>query len=434
MATRASAEVTVTDRTDATAVRAWYRTQVSSVAPSAPNTSSASATPSGWTLAEPTVSGSADLSNYVWRCEQLVWGDGTCDWGPVTLSSSYEAAKVAYNEAQAAKATATSFITELGDGVMVHPDGDATTGWSIRDALELLKGGVSMLRAWVDGQIVKMRIGLADLGHVTLESDGMYVWRGGEIVAGMQRKEEDDEAELFVGNGAGETVGWVGSIWFEHPTTGTCGPVWALCGDYPRDNDHYELYETDCPTGCTNAMGCAPTARFGTYDRRRNVTLPFTGLVADEGYYLNGDDGTPRLVVYVAHLGSSSERIGLSNDSYVVSRWDDASEYDEISVWGRIGSAQGLSDVSSASKYAGRRFRDDYWLSPQSYTLPLDGLRFSVGPRSLDMRVFDRPFYPTFVYSAFPTYNGAKDETQLPVTPCFVLDLSDGAYYFCDGS
>ena len=45
-----------------------------------------------------------------------------------------------------------------------------------------------------------------------------------------------------------------------------------------------------------------------------------------------------------------------------------------------------------------------------------------------------RTCYPCFVYSAFPTDSSSnKDESQLPVTPCFVLDTSDMAFYFCDG-
>ena len=169
MATKASAEVTVTDRTDATAIRAWYHAQTSAVAPSAPTTTDATATPSGWTLAEPTISSASDLSKYVYRCEQLVWGDGTCDWGTVTLSASYEAAKVAYNEAQTAKTTATRYINELVDGIMVHPYGDITTGWSIRDALELIKSGISVFRVWLEGGLAKVRIGESDKSHVELD-------------------------------------------------------------------------------------------------------------------------------------------------------------------------------------------------------------------------------------------------------------------------
>ena len=53
----------------------------------------------------------------------------------------------------------------------------------------------------------------------------------------------------------------------------------------------------------------------------------------------------------------------------------------------------------------------------------------------MQMKIAGRTAYPTFVYSAFPTdANSAKDESQLPVTPCFVLDASDGAFYFCDGT
>lgn len=177
MATKVSAEVTVTDQTDATAIRAWFHAQTSSVTPSAPTTTDATATPSGWTLAEPTVSSASDLSKYVYRCEQLVWGDGTCDWGTVTMSASYEAAKVAYNEALAAKRVATDYITESQDGIMVHPEGDSTTGWSIRDAIELLRSGTSMLWAGLVSNSARLRLGLANAAHVIVGSSGMEVFR-----------------------------------------------------------------------------------------------------------------------------------------------------------------------------------------------------------------------------------------------------------------
>lgn len=187
MAIKAKAEATIFDQTDATAIRSWYHAQTSTTTPSAPTTTTASDTPSGWTLAEPTISGASDLSKYVYRCEQLVWGDGTCDWGTVTLSTSYEAAKVAYNEAQSAKTTATRYITGLTDGIMVHPDGDDTTGWSIRDALEMLKSGVSVFRVWLENNAPKVRIGKSDSFHAIVDTSGMTIQNGANKVLSFTR-------------------------------------------------------------------------------------------------------------------------------------------------------------------------------------------------------------------------------------------------------
>ena len=104
MAVKASVEVTVTDQTDAEAIVTWYQLTTSATRPQAPSTSSAASTPSGWSTTEPGFQEGA--TTYLYTCQQLVWKDGTCDWGQVQLSSSYEAAKSAYNRSVAAAAAA----------------------------------------------------------------------------------------------------------------------------------------------------------------------------------------------------------------------------------------------------------------------------------------------------------------------------------------
>ena len=107
MGVKAASEVTVYDQTDAVALVTWYHSDTSATAPSAPTTTDASVTPTGWSKAEPSISSDGDLTKYVYSCLQTVWGDGTCDWGEVTLSSSFEAAKRAYNKALSESAAAS---------------------------------------------------------------------------------------------------------------------------------------------------------------------------------------------------------------------------------------------------------------------------------------------------------------------------------------
>lgn len=97
MAAKCATEVTILDQTDATAVCCWYHMSSSPTLPDAPTTTDASATPSGWSKSEPTISGEEDAAKYVYACWQTVWGDGTCDWGEVSMSASFEAAKTAWN-------------------------------------------------------------------------------------------------------------------------------------------------------------------------------------------------------------------------------------------------------------------------------------------------------------------------------------------------
>lgn len=80
------------------------------------------------------------------------------------------------------------YITELEDGIMVHPEGDETTGWSIREALELLRGGVSYIKAWLDGTVPKVRIGTEDTGHIVLDSDGIDFMDAAYNVARIARR------------------------------------------------------------------------------------------------------------------------------------------------------------------------------------------------------------------------------------------------------
>ena len=192
--TMACAQVTLTDLTDADALVEWYRVTASGTAPDAPTTTDPSATPSGWSRSEPTVSTDADLARYAWRCVQVVWGDGTCEWGTVTLSSSYEAAKVAYNRAVAASRTATSYVTEVGTGgIKIHPEGDADD-YALIDGtgMEVFDGGTSVAKFGETarvGQADKQRVAVTentvsiyDANNalaVKTNTDGVTLYRGG---------------------------------------------------------------------------------------------------------------------------------------------------------------------------------------------------------------------------------------------------------------
>ncbi len=79
----------------------------------------------------------------------------------------------------AASQTASSYITEItGGGVMVHPEGDSTSGWRIADAIELLKDGASHFKAWLVDGFAKLRVGAEDSGHVVLARGSMELHDG----------------------------------------------------------------------------------------------------------------------------------------------------------------------------------------------------------------------------------------------------------------
>lgn len=105
MAVRTIAEVTVTDETDIDHLVTWYLRSTSPTKPSAPQ--DGSAPPSPWTSSEPGYDSSLGTT-YLYTVTQTVWGDGSLTYGEVQLSSAYEAAKAAYNEASSVRTYATT--------------------------------------------------------------------------------------------------------------------------------------------------------------------------------------------------------------------------------------------------------------------------------------------------------------------------------------
>lgn len=101
-----------------------------------------------------------------------------------TADNASSQALLARQEASLAAQTATNYITDItGGGIMVHPEGDSTSGWKIADAIELLKSGASYLKMWLDGTVAKIRVGLESAGHAVFSPDGMEVLKGSSSVA-----------------------------------------------------------------------------------------------------------------------------------------------------------------------------------------------------------------------------------------------------------
>ena len=80
---------------------------------------------------------------------------------------------------------ATNYVTDIGsNGIFVHPEGEGPddtqtpTGWKIADAIELFRSGVSYIKAWIDNNVPKIRVGKEDGGHVEIQSSGMNVYGG----------------------------------------------------------------------------------------------------------------------------------------------------------------------------------------------------------------------------------------------------------------
>lgn len=155
--TKASASITVALERDISATWRFYRITSSISPPSQPTEAQGKAyvnnqtVPSGWSTSEPAYDGTS--TNSLYTCDLTAFTDGNVSWSAVSISSSYEAAKQAYNEAQNAKQTATNYVSELDNGVFVHASGtpsDPTNvnakGVRITDVIEIIRLGLAAIK------------------------------------------------------------------------------------------------------------------------------------------------------------------------------------------------------------------------------------------------------------------------------------------------
>ena len=108
MAVKASITVTISKYRDCDSITRYFRLQASTAAaPAIPTTLTPSS--SDWSTTEPTYTSGS--TNTLYYTDKYVFSDGTFQYtddgnGKAIKSSSYEAAKEAYNKAQAAQDTA----------------------------------------------------------------------------------------------------------------------------------------------------------------------------------------------------------------------------------------------------------------------------------------------------------------------------------------
>ena len=147
MAVKASGSVTVASITDVASTTRWYLLQSSTL--SAPAKPTASPPGGSWAATEPTYTEGS--TNSLYTCDLTTFSDGTLAYSSVSLSTSYEAAKTAYNKAVAAQTTATNLsklIRETEDGVDVGKSADGTT----------YAEGTSVTRQGTDGSFSILKV------------------------------------------------------------------------------------------------------------------------------------------------------------------------------------------------------------------------------------------------------------------------------------
>lgn len=102
------------------------------------------------------------------------WLTGNQTAPPTDNTKANEALK----RAEKASGEATNFVSDMKDGIFVHPKDNDRDGVRITDAIEILKGGLSFFRAWVENGLAKVRVGKEDAGHTIIDSNGMRVYGG----------------------------------------------------------------------------------------------------------------------------------------------------------------------------------------------------------------------------------------------------------------
>lgn len=116
MAVKASAQITIQYIVDVKATYRYYLLQSSTLGvPSKPTTFSPSSPPSGWDDTEPSYTEESTNSLYFVDC--TVFCDDTFQYSEVSLSSSYEAAKKAYNKAKSAIEIADGITMSVSNGI-----------------------------------------------------------------------------------------------------------------------------------------------------------------------------------------------------------------------------------------------------------------------------------------------------------------------------
>ena len=135
MAVLAQGSITIYHVKDIASVTWYYKLQSSTLSP--PDKPTTSPPPTAWKTSEPSYNEGSTDSLYV--VERTIFSDGTFSYSDVSLSSSYEAAKTAYNKA----ANANTVATETQEAL----DNLVTVATETQEALDnLVIGGRNLIK------------------------------------------------------------------------------------------------------------------------------------------------------------------------------------------------------------------------------------------------------------------------------------------------
>lgn len=187
MAVKGSATVTLSQYRDTDSVTRYYKLQSSSLAaPDKPANVKPNETPEGWSKSEP----ACDITKTLYTCDVTVFSDKTTHVSDVSKSTSYEAAKEAWNKAQTAQNTATeaaktadNYISTDSTGIMVSenkgttketPSNATKNNVLITEQDVQIRNGKKVLASYGDS----IRLGETASQHIAVDNAGLAIQDG----------------------------------------------------------------------------------------------------------------------------------------------------------------------------------------------------------------------------------------------------------------
>lgn len=184
MAVKGSATVTLSQYRDTESVTRYYKLQSSSLAaPDKPANVKPNETPAGWSKSEP----ACDITKTLYTCDVTVFSDKTTHVSDVSKSTSYEAAKEAWNKANNAQNTATeaaktanNYISTDATGIMVSENKGATketpsnatkNNVLITEKDVQIRNGKKVVASYGDS----IRLGEAASQHISVDNAGLAI-------------------------------------------------------------------------------------------------------------------------------------------------------------------------------------------------------------------------------------------------------------------
>lgn len=353
MAVKARDDVTLVTLTDVANVRRYYLLQSSTLA--APAAPTANPAPSPWVTSEPTYSEGS--TNNLYTVDLTVFSDGTFDYSTVSKSSSYEAAKSAYNKATSA-VTLANLVEAMAKGLFVASatdpgvdqegkvwavldndddknviglklsDGTNWTSYTIivEDLMVVGEDGTIQLKdnTVTAGTIVATAIDGMTITGATLQTDADASTGLKVTPLGLIAYNTDGDASVWIGRDGTMSLG-AGSLNGTALASGTVDPTALDMGSTVPALAQAGIADALDLSNNTSVSAAVSTAIAPVQSQ---AAATAQGLAQQQAYFRFQQDssGNPVLALGAStspnQLRLTNEEVSLLQGGYVVSRWN----------------------------------------------------------------------------------------------------------------